>query len=330
MRRLETFVNIIDGKEVKGRISFLHPKGISVSIDKPFKCTCGSSITKEQMLEHPLAVKEDRDYVTTSAGSSFLLKLHVVLYKEACYLVDNKERVKEMIEAIISRQEPIPTYLQREFFPEIHHFDMDLEFLDSFATEILKKDYDLVGLFYHSFRRNPEALNLKQGDLLSVIVDGYPVNGRVEVLTRKAICVSLDSPFECFAERHSNEGALADKIDGAFVANEVGVKTARELLGALYEQSEYLAEHKKEMGVFINEYLSRKEHKQDILRSLTMKDLQKYKETKEELDSLLPNMREHYLPLITELELDETFLRNYSEKVLGHSFEIDRTTIDNH
>ena len=187
-----------------------------------------------------------------------------------------------------------------------------------------------MGLFYHSFRRNPEALNLKQGDLLSVIVDGYPVNGRVEVLTRKAICVSLDSPFECFAERHSNEGALADKIDGAFVANEVGVKTARELLGALYEQSEYLAEHKKEMGVFINEYLSRKEHKQDILRSLTMKDLQKYKETKEELDSLLPNMREHYLPLITELELDETFLRNYSEKVLGHSFEIDRTTIDNH
>lgn len=329
MKRLDTFSNIIDGKEVKGRISFLHPKGISVSIDRPFKCTCGSSITKEQMLEHPLAMKKNGEYVTTSAGTRFLLKLHRVLYKEARYLVDHKEKVQEMIEAIISKQEPIPTYLQREYFPEIHHFEMDLEYLDSFATEILKKDYDLVGLFYPSFRRNPEALNLKQGDLLSVIVDGFPVNGRVEVLTRKAICVSLDSPIECFAERHSDEGAFADKIDGTFVANADGVKTARELLGALYEQSEYLAEHKKEMDVFINEYLARKEHKQDILRSLTMKDLQKYKETKEELDSLLPNMREHYLPLITELELDEAFLKSYSEKILGLTFDTDITPIDN-
>lgn len=329
MKRLDPFVNIIDGKEIKGRISFLHPKGISVSIDKPFKCTCGSSITKEQMLEHPLAVKEDGDYVTTSAGSSFLLKLHVVLYKEACYLVDNKERVKEMIEAIISRQEPIPTYLQREFFPEIHHFDMDLEFLDSFATEILKKDYDLVGLFYPSFRRNPEALNLKQGDLLSVIVDGYPVNGRVEVLTRKAICVSLDSPIECFAERHSDEGAFANKEEGTFVANAEGVKTAREMLRALYEQAEYLVEHINDMGLFINEYLARKEYLLDNLRCLTMKELQKYKETKEELDQLLPTMREHYLPLITDLEFDESFLKYYSEKVMGLSFDTDRTPINN-
>ena len=329
MKRLDTFVNIIDGKEIKGRISFLHPKGISVSIDKPFKCTCGSSITKEQMLEHPLAVKEDGDYVTTSAGSSFLLKLHVVLYKEACYLVDNKERVKEMIEAIISRQEPIPTYLQREFFPEIHHFDMDLEFLDSFATEILKKDYDLMGLFYPSFRRTPEALNLKQGDVLSVIVDGFPVNGRVEVLTRKAICVSLDSPIECFAERHSDEGAFADKEEGTFVANAEGVKTAREMLGALYKQAEYLVEHIKDMGLFINEYLARKELLQENLRSLTMKELQQYKERKEELDLLLPTMREHYLPLITDLEFDEAFLKNYSEKVMGLSFDTDRTPINN-
>ena len=329
MKRLDTFVNIIDGKEIKGRISFLHPKGISVSIDKPFKCTCGSSITKEQMLEHPLAVKEDGDYVTTSAGSSFLLKLHVVLYKEACYLVDNKERVKEMIEAIISRQEPIPTYLQREFFPEIHHFDMDLEFLDSFATEILKKDYDLMGLFYPSFRRTPEALNLKQGDVLSVIVDGFPVNGRVEVLTRKAICVSLDSPIECFAERHSDDGAFADKEEGTFVANAEGVKTAREMLGALYEQAEYLVEHIKDMGLFINEYLARKELLQENLRSLTMKELQQYKERKEELDLLLPTMREHYLPLITDLEFDEAFLKNYSEKVMGLSFDTDRTPINN-
>ena len=329
MKRLDTFVNIIEGKEIKGRISFLHPKGISVSIDKPFKCTCGSSITKEQMLEHPLAVKENGEYVITKAGTNFILKLQRVLYKEACYLVDNKERVKEMIEAIISRQEPIPTYLQREFFPEIHHFDMDLEFLDSFATEILKKDYDLVGLFYPSFQRNPEALNLKQGDVLSVIVDGFPVNGRVEVLTRKAICVSLDSPIECFAERHSDESTFADKEEGTFVANAEGVKTARELMSALYEQAEYLVEHIKDMGLFINEYLARKEFLQDNLRSLTMKELQQYKERKEELDLLLPTMREHYLPLITDLEFDEAFLKNYSEKVMGLSFDTDRTPINN-
>lgn len=329
MKRLDTFVNIIEGKEIKGRISFLHPKGISVSIDRPFKCTCGSSITKDQMLEHPLAEKEHGEYVTTSDGTNFLLKLHVVLYKEACYLVDHKEKIQGMIEAIISRQEPIPTYLQREFFPEIHHFDMDLEFLDSFATEILKKDYDLVGLFYPSFRRTPEALNLKQGDVLSVIVDGFPVNGRVEVLTRKAICVSLDSPIECFAERHSDEGAFADKEEGTFVANAEGVKTAREMLGALYEQAEYLVEHIKDMGLFINEYLARKEHLQENLRGLTMKELQQYKERKEELDLLLPTMREHYLPLITDLEFDEAFLKNYSEKVMGLSFDTDRTPINN-
>lgn len=329
MKRLDTFSNFIEGKEIKGRISFLHPKGISVSLVEPFKCTCGCSITKEEMREHPLAVKENGEFVTTMAGYYSLLKLHLILYREASTLVEQKDMVQKMIEAVISRQEPMSTHLQREFFPDIHHIEMDLEFLDSFASEILKKDYDLVGLFYPSFRKNPEALNLKQGDVISVNVDGYPVSGRVEVLTRKVVCVSIDSPIECFAERHSDEEKYADKTDGTFVANAEGVKTAREMLRALYEQAEYLVEHINDMGLFINEYLARKEYLLDNLRCLTMKELQKYKETKEELDQLLPTMREHYLPLITDLEFDESFLKYYSEKVMGLSFDTDRTPINN-
>lgn len=328
MKRLDTFSNNIEGKEIKGRISFLHPKGISVSLVEPFKCTCGCSITKEEMQERPLAVKENGEYVTTMAGTFSLMRLHLVLYKEACSLVELKDKVQEMIEAVISRQEPMSTHLQREFFPDIHHIEMDLEFLDSFATEILKKDYDLVGLFYPTFRKNPEALNLKQGDVISVVVDGFPVSGRVVVLTRKWVRVSLDSPIECFAERHSEVDKYAVKTDRAFVASAEGVKTARGLLSALYEQVEYLIENKKDMGLFINEYLAIKEYKLDVLRGLTMQDLQKYKEAKEELDSLLPTMREHYLPLITELIIDEAFLKNYSEKIMGVSFDSDRKPID--
>ena len=276
MKRLDTFENTIEGKVVKAQLTYVSPKGISITLYEPFKCTSGCYISKPEMAKLPLAVKENDEYNTTETGDQLASRFLKTIYYEACCLVNQKEKVQRMIESLIAQMDPFPLNLQREFFPTIFHIDMDLEFLDMFAREILDKDYDLLGLFYPSFRKNPDTLNLKQGDKISVLVDGHPISGRVNVLTRLAVCVSLESPIECFASRYSNTSRFANIVDGHCLANEEGVATARELLGKLSEQAAYLVEHRIEMGMFIQEYISRRDYIVDSLRTKTMKELKQY------------------------------------------------------
>ena len=316
LKKYDLYTQTIDGKTVSCTVSFLNRRAISITLNEPFKCSFGRSIPQKEMEEKPLATKVYGEYVTTDAGDRLARKLHRILYREACYLVDNKEKVKAMIEALLSKTAGSDWRLQEEFFPDIHHIEMDVEFLDMFSHLFLGDEYDVLGAFFPAFQKDPKALKLKAGSSLSVMKDGEPIHGRVDVLTRMAVSVSVTCPIGCSASSYADHARFAEKIDGVCIGNDEGVSVARDLLVRLHEQAVYLMEHKREMGLFICEYLAVKEYKTDRLRVLTMKEIEEFKQLKEELDSLLPTMREHYFPTITDLEMDEAFLKRYSESVL--------------
>ena len=328
LKKYDLFEQKIDGNAVSCTVSFLNRRAVSITLNEPFKCSFGRSIPKEEMEEKPLATKVDGEYVTTEAGDSLARKIHRILYREACYLVDNKEKVKAMIEALLSKTAGPNWRLQEEFFPDIHHIEMDVEFLDMFSQKFLGNDYDVLGAFFPTFLKDPKALKLKAGSSISVMKDGETIHGRVDVLTRMAVRVSITYPIGCSASRYADQARFAEKIEGVCIGNDEGVSVARELLVKLHEQAVYLMEHKKEMGLFICEYLAVKEYKTDRLRVLTMKEIEEYKQLKDELDNLLPTMREHFFPTITDLEMDEAFLKRYSENVLGALFNSDRTPVN--
>lgn len=158
---------------------------------------------------------------------------------------------------------------------------------------------------------------LKAGNDISVMKNGESIQGRVDVLTRMAVRVSITYPIGCSASRYADQARFAERVDGVCIGNDEGVSVARELLVKLHEQAVYLMEHKREMGLFICEYFAFKEYKTDRLRVLTMKEIEEYKQLKDELDNLLPTMREHYFPTITDLEMDEAFLKRYTGRVFS-------------
>lgn len=327
MVKSERFVNTIDGKKVEGSIAFLSPRGIGVSIVDPFKYTCGQSITKKQMAQMPLAERVNGEYTTTATGEQLAFRLHAILYKEACFLVENKQQVQSMIQAVITRKESYSERLQKEFFTTINHIEMDLEFLDMFSRLFLGIDYNLLGLFHPSFNR--EQTSLIRGDVISGISRDRHIYGRISVLTKMAVGVSICFPVECSAIEYSKEGLFARKDGKTWAASESGASAAKGLLIRLQEQADYLLGHKIEVGLFISEYQARKEYLTDRLRVLTMKEIELFKELQHELESLLPTMLKHYFPQITDLIMDEPFMKRYSEKILGKKAVFDSVPFTN-
>ena len=168
---------------------------------------------------------------------------------------------------------------------------------------------------------------MKRLDSFEITIDGKSVCGTITCLSPKGMTITIDDPIECHAYRCSKDKKYASRIDGIITANAEGVSAARELLVKLHEQATYLVSHMIDMGLFINEYIARRDYKTDCLRVLTMKETDKYRELKEELENLLPDMRKHYFPLLADLEMDEPFLKRYSEQFLGLSFDSERNPI---
>ena len=174
MKSGDYFEIIIQGTLVKGKIVRLAPYAIGVSIETPFKHSRLLKIySEEEVLTNPYAVTKNGRRETTERGDEAAKMLLKRAYEEACYLVNNKERVRDMIERIIEVDSYLLSHgikdyyceglfpqkrpfnvvnsnicngLQCALFPEISpsNLEMDGFFLDSFSKQFLGKEYYLI------------------------------------------------------------------------------------------------------------------------------------------------------------------------------------------
>ena len=231
MKKHDLYEQMIDGKSVSCIVSFLNRRAISITLNEPFQCSFGRSIPKEKMEEKSLAVKENDEYVTTEAGDQLVRKLHKILYREACYLVDNKENMKAMIDAALSRRESNIYRLQGEFFPNIHHIEMDMEFLNMFSKQFLGGDCDQIYIDRH-------VKDISKGKFTVFLTEP----------------IYLECEIEPLPYYEGQNVSVASRHTGRLVLNANGYYHARRALEALKRKAAFFVAHEDEFEGFLAVY----------------------------------------------------------------------------
>lgn len=158
---------------------------------------------------------------------------------------------------------------------------------------------------------------MKKNDIITTIVNGKEVRGMITLLNSRAIVVQLFEPMEVaigrsFPSKLLDQKCWAVKEKDCYIATPEGEEVAQKLLVKLYKQLYILVNNRQSVEAFINNYITKRDELLGVLKSLTTKELQKYKEVREELSNLLFDMQHKRFPEIKDIEMDEIFLENFS------------------
>lgn len=168
---------------------------------------------------------------------------------------------------------------------------------------------------------------MKKNDIITTIVNGKEVRGMITLLNSRAIVVQLFEPMEVAIGRSSprqllDQKSWAVKVKDCYMATPEGEEVAQKLLVKLYKQLDMLINNRQSVETFINNYTTKRDELLGVLKSLTTKELQKYKEVREELSNLLFDMQRKIFPEIKDIEIDEIFLENFSVLFLGKKLDL--------
>ena len=163
---------------------------------------------------------------------------------------------------------------------------------------------------------------MRKNDIITTIVNGKEVKGMIALLNSRAIVVQLFEPREVaigrsFPSKLLDQKCCAVKEKDCYIATPEGEEVAQKLLVKLYKQLYILINNRQSVEAFINNYITKRDELLGVLKGLTTKELQRYKEVREELSNLLFDMQRKTFPEIKDIEMDEIFLENFSVLFLG-------------
>lgn len=169
MKKNDIISVLVEGKEVRGMITFLVPHGIVVKLLKPMALLIGRPLPKSRQVHNTWAIKGDDGYVATPEGEDIAKKLLVKLYCQLEMLINNRVAVEAFIANYIVKRDELLGILkslttrelkkfvevkdeldyllfemQRRYFPEIKDIEMDELFLDKYSEIYLGRKTDLV------------------------------------------------------------------------------------------------------------------------------------------------------------------------------------------
>lgn len=211
---------------------------------------------------------------------------------------------------------------------DIIPFTANLERFNSFVKYLkTHKREDVVEVFTIrkevSLKR--DNTTMKQGD--SIIVagkDGNEVVGTLEKLSPQTVYVRITDPLVCITGQTLQEGCLAEKNDNEWIATEAGEVVAKTLLLELYKELDYLVNNQPCVKDFIRNYQDARDSIIAKLKTLTVRELDHYLNLRNELDDLLWRMRAEAFPVIKRVNMNEHFLKAFSDKFLDMSFVINK------
>lgn len=211
---------------------------------------------------------------------------------------------------------------------DIIPFTASLERFNSFVKYLkTHKREDVVEVFTIrkevSLKR--DNTTMKQGD--SIIVagkDGNEVVGTLEKLSPKTVYVKITNPLTCISGQTLQEGCLAVKIDDEWIATEAGEVAAKALLCELYSELMIMVNNPSCVGDFITKYQEKRDIIIENLKTLTVRELEVYLNLRNELDELLWKMRAEAFSEIKRVNMNESFLKAFSDKFLDGSFLINK------
>ena len=211
---------------------------------------------------------------------------------------------------------------------DIIPFTASLERFNRFVTYLkTHKKEDVVEVF--TIREEVSSKNkgttMKQGD--SVIIarkDGNEVVGFLEKLSPQTIYVRITDPLVCITGQTLQEGCFAIKINNEWIATEAGEMVAETLLLELYNELDYLAHNLPRVKDFISKYQTTRDSIIAKLKTLTVRELDHYLNLRNELDDLLWRMRAEAFSEIKRVNMNEHFLKAFSDKFLYGSFLINK------
>lgn len=170
---------------------------------------------------------------------------------------------------------------------------------------------------------NSNSTTMKQGD--SIIIAGQYGNevvGTLEKLSPKTVYVKITNPLICISGQTLQDGCLAVKIDDEWIATEAGEVVAKTLLCELYRELMDIVDSSSEVGEFITRYQWKRDAILERLKTLTVRELEVYLNLRNELDELLWKMKLEAFPNIKRVNMNERFLKAYSDKYLDGVFVI--------